>query len=152
MCSPGTVFIWKWEIHRSHLLVCVCIRGHPWIFKNGLEWTRPVSTAAQNFLKINFLSRIHLLSYQYFYPKVWLSPELKKAWKRLGLQLKDEINFQFDFYRMCWWKSRSRLLFPSPAMWDWRRRLRRRCRLCWQLEMRHRQLWQWISIWLRLLP
>ena len=38
-------------------------------------------------------------SFQYFYSNVdFLLIEIQ--WKRLGLQLKDEIHFQFDFYRM----------------------------------------------------
>ena len=97
-------------------------------------------------------------SYQYFYPKVWLSPELKNAWKRLGLQWKDEIHFQFDFYRMCWWKCRTKLLHKLQPMWGRGRWLRLRCWLCWQLEMRpgQRLWWQlryfpWISVRRRLL-
>ena len=83
---------------------------------------------------------------------------IENQWKRLGLQLKDEIHFQFDFYRMRWWKWRTYLLHKLTPMWGRGRRLWHRRRLCWQFEMWSGQWfeWQlqyfhWISIWLWLL-
>ena len=100
------------------------------------------TTAAMTLVAIPTVSNIKA-SHQYFLPRVWHSPELKNTWKRLGLHWKDETHFQFDFYRMCWWKWRTNLLHQLPAMWGRGGRLRLWRWLCWQLEMRPGQRFGW---------
>ena len=68
---------------------------------------------------------------------------IENPWKRLGLQLKYEIHFQFDFYRMRWWKWRINLLHKLTPLWGRGGRLRYRCRMCWQFEMRPGQWFGW---------
>ena len=113
---------------------------------------RPTMTAAMN-QATPMVSNIYRSILSIFLPQGLNFSWIENTWKRLGLQLKDEIHFQFDFYRMRWWKWRTNLLHKLTPMWARGRRLWLRCWLCWEFEMRQRQLWYfpWISVQPRLL-